>query len=282
MAKSIRFRRQRKTAMTSQPPDPDPQERPDTSTLGRIVAHRGASQVAPENTLIAFREAARQGARWLEFDVSLLGDGTPVVHHDATLDRCTDSTGALDQLTSAGLAGIDSGRWFGAQFSAEPLATLEQTLDLIAELDLSANLEMKPHGAAPEPIARAVATALGARPWTGARILVSSFNLGALQALRRIMPRQPLAMLYENPPADWPEVLAALRASSLHIWHECLTGDILAQARELGFHVRVYTIDEPLRMEPFRAAGLTGVITNHPPQFLDDPDWAAWAATQPV
>ena len=259
--------------MTNQPPD--------TSTPGRIVAHRGASQVAPENTLIAFRQAARQGARWLEFDVSLLGDGTPEIHHDATLDRCTDSTGALDQLTAADLVGIDSGRWFGAQFAAEPIATLEQTLDLINELDLSANLEMKPHGAAPSPMARAVATALAARPWAGARILVSSFNLGALQALRQLMPSQPLAMLYENPPADWPEVLASLSASSLHIWHEFLTRDILAKAQDHGFHVRVYTINEPHLMEPFRDAGLAGVITNHPPLFLDDPSWAAWATTQP-
>ena len=141
-----------------------PLPRPDTDTPGRIVAHRGASRAAPENTLAAFRLASRQGARWLEFDVSLLGDGTPVLHHDKTLDRCTNGTGALDRLTAADLAGIDAGSWFGAQFTGEPLATLEQALDLIGELDLSANLEMKPHGAPPEPIARTVATALGTRP----------------------------------------------------------------------------------------------------------------------
>ena len=126
--------------MMSQPSDANLHGRPDTSTRGRIVAHRGASRAAPENTLIAFRLAARQGARWLEFDVSLLGDGTPVLHHDRTLDRCTDGTGRLDRLTAADLAGIDAGRWFGAQYTGEPLATLEQALDLIGELDLSANL----------------------------------------------------------------------------------------------------------------------------------------------
>ncbi len=267
--------------MTNKPPCAGLQSRPDTSTSGRIVAHRGASRIAPENTLSAFRLAAGQGARWLEFDVSLLGDGTLVVHHDKTLDRCTDATGPLDQLSAADLSGIDAGRWFGAQYTGEPLATLEQTLDLIEELDLSANLEMKLHGAAPEPMVRAVASALDRRPWARARILVSSFDLGALEALRRVMPEQPLAVLNKIPLTDWPEVLTALRACSLHIRQEYLTGGILAEANRHGFHVRVFTINEPHRMEPFRAAGgtggLTGVITNHPPLFLDDPDWAAWA-----
>jgi len=257
-----------------------PPPRPDTDTRGRIVAHRGASRGAPENTLAALRLASRLGAHWLEFDVSLLGDATPVLHHDATLERCTDATGPLDRLVAADLAGIDAGGWFGTQYAGEPLATLAQALDLIGELGLSANLEMKLHGAAPEPIARAIAGALASRPWARTRILASSYNLGALKALRRLMPEQPLAVLYHDPPAGWPEVLAALGACSLHIRHQHLTREILTRARTHGFHVRVYTINEPPLMEPFRAAGLTGVITNHPPLFLDDPAWAAWADDQ--
>ena len=255
----------------------EPHRRPDTSTRGRIVAHRGASRVAPENTLSAFRKAAQLGANWLEFDVSLLGDATPVVHHDATLDRCTDYTGPLDRLTAADLAGIDAGSWFDEQFSGEPLATLNQALDLIGGLDMSANLEMKPHDAPFEPIARAVASALERRPWARDRILVSSFKLGALEALRRLMPQQPIAVLYEDPPANWPEVLAGLNARSLHIWYEFLTLEILALAQEHRIDARVYTINEPPLMEPFRDHGLTGVISDHPPLFLDDPAWADWA-----
>ena len=76
---------------------------------GRIVAHRGASRVAPENTLAAFREAAAQGARWIEFDVSLLGDGTPVIFHDPTLDRCTDATGPLGTGVATRAAGAGGG-----------------------------------------------------------------------------------------------------------------------------------------------------------------------------
>lgn len=257
-------------------------EFPDTDAPGRIIAHRGASRVAPENTLGAFRAAARQGAGWIEFDVSLLGDGTPVLHHDATLDRCTDRSGPLAELRAADLAGIDAGGWFGPAFAGEPLATLDAALELIGALGLSANLEMKPHGAPPGPVAEAVAAELGRRSWSAARILVSSFEPGALAALRRLMPGQPLAALYEAPPDDWPEVLAGLGAASLHVWHEALDPALLARARAEGVRLRVYTVNDPARLAPFREAGLAGVITDHPPLFLVDPDWAAWAAGQAV
>ncbi len=254
--------------------------RPDTSTPGKIVAHRGARQVAPENTLAAFRAAASQGARWLEFDVSLLGDGTPVLCHDETLDRCTDASGPLSSIGRDDLSGIDAGSWFSAEFAGEPLPTLDRALGLIDELGLSANLEIKPHDRPPEPVVRAVATALSRLAWAESRILVSSFDLAALEALRRLMPAQPIAVLYEEPPSDWPDALADIRACSLHIWHEFLTRDLIERARQSRFHVRVYTINDPARMLPYREAGLTGVITDHPPLFLGDPGWAAWGAGQ--
>lgn len=258
----------------------DPRTFPDTDSPGRVIAHRGASRVAPENTLSAFREAARQGARWIEFDVSLLGDGTPVIHHDGTLDRCSDGTGPLAALSAADLAGIDAGGWRGAAFAGEPVPTLDQALGLIDGLGLSANLEMKLHDRDPGAMAGAVAAALARHPWTATRIVVSSFELAALAALADRMPEQPLAVLYEAPAADWPEVLRGLRARSLHIDHRHLDTAILARARTEGFRVRVYTINEPARVARWRTAGLTGVITDHPPLFLDDPSWAAWAATR--
>lgn len=262
------------------PDTEDPRDFPDTDSSGRIIAHRGASRVAPENTLSAFREAARQGARWIEFDVALLGDATPVIHHDDTLDRCTNRRGALARLTAADLAGIDAGSWRGAAFAAEPLATLEDTLDLIDRLGLSANLEIKLHDADAATMARVVADALGRHPWTATRILVSSFELQPLAELRRHMPLQPLAVLYEAPPAAWPGTLRDLRARSLHIAHEFLDAGLLARATAEGFHLRVYTVNQPDRVAPFRDIGLTGVITDHPPLFLAHPAWAAWAADQ--
>lgn len=251
---------------------------PRTARPGRIMAHRGASQVAPENTLAAFRIARAQGADWFEFDVSLLGDGTPVVHHDATLERCTSGTGPLTGIGQSDLARIDAGGWFDPAFTGEPLPTLDAALNLIAGLGFSANLEMKPQGAPPGPLAEQVAMALAARPWAAERIVVSSFDFEALVALRGLAPGQPLAMLWEAPPPDWPAWLRRIGAEALHIWWKDLTLDLLDEALAEDTRLRVYTANDPVAMAPFRRPGLTSVITDHPPLYFDDPDWAAWAA----
>ncbi|MEM8761461.1 MAG: glycerophosphodiester phosphodiesterase family protein, partial [Pseudomonadota bacterium] len=151
----------------------------------RIVAHRGASGTAPENTLAAFRAASALGAEWVEFDVTLLGDGTPVIHHDATLDRTTNRSGPLSALNASDLAEIDAGAHFDARFTGEPLPTLEATLDLLCAEDLCANIELKPHGA-PDSTAQAVIGLLGARPRVPDRVTVSSFDHDALEVVRRL------------------------------------------------------------------------------------------------
>jgi glycerophosphoryl diester phosphodiesterase len=254
------------------------ESRPAVAEPGRVIAHRGASRVAPENTLAAFRAAAGQGARWIEFDVSLLGDGTPIVFHDPTLDRCTDAAGPLSAIGSADLARIRAGALHGERFAGEPIPTLDAALDLIEELGLFANLEMKPHANPRGATTAAVAGALGSRPWADERIVTSSFDLAELAAFRHALPEAPLAVLYTRPPRDWQAQLAVLRAEALHLQHDKLTAKVLADARAAGFRVRVYTINEPALMAPFREQGLTSVITDHPPLFLDDPAWAEWAA----
>jgi glycerophosphoryl diester phosphodiesterase len=245
---------------------------------GRVVAHRGASRVAPENTLAAFRAAAGQGVRWIEFDACLLGDGTAVVFHDPTLDRCTNATGPLSRIGRADLARIGAGRLHGARFADEPVPTLEAALDLIDELGLFANLEIKPHAYPRGATAAAVVEALRGRPWARERIVTSSFDLAELAAFRRALPDVPVAVLYTRPPRDWRARLAELDAEALHVRHDKLTARVLAEAQEAGIQVRVYTINQPELMVPFRGQGLTGVITDHPPLFLDDPAWADWAA----
>lgn len=257
--------------------------RPMPDDPGRIIAHRGASRVAPENTLAAFRAAHAQGARWIEFDVSALGDGTPVVFHDRTLDRCTSASGPLTSIGRAELTGIRAGALFAPEFADEPLPTLEQVLDLIEELGLYANLELKTYRDDPAhrtgPLAAAVAEALASRPLAAARMTMSSFDEDELAAFRAAMPGAAAALLVEKPPADWRARLTRLGAEALHLEFTHLSQSLLAEARSFGFRVRVYTINEPQLMEPFRPLGLTGVITDHPPLFLDEPAWAAWAET---
>lgn len=246
------------------------------AALPRMIAHRGASRAAPENTLAAIEAAARQGAGAVEIDMSLLGDGTPVVFHDPTLERTGGGTGPLSAIGAGDLAALDAGAWFGRGFAGEPVPTLEAALDRVAALDLALNLELKPHDGPPGAVAEAAARALGARAWARSRVVVSSFSEAALAALRALAPAQPLAMLWGAPPRHWPETLAALGAEALHIdWREANPA-VAAGAREAGVALRVYTANDPAALLPMRE-GLDGVITDHPPLYFEDPAWGPWA-----
>lgn len=253
--------------------------RPNVSDPGRVIAHRGASQVAPENTLSAFREAARQGAFWVEFDVSLLGDDTPVVHHDATLERCTSGAGPLTAIAQGDLSSIQAGVAHGARFPEEPLPTLEMALDLIEELGFWANLEMKPHTSEAGVLSSVVAEALSGRSWTRSRVITSSFILSELQAFRAKMPDAPVAVLWDEPPEYWRAEVDALNAAAMHLSYKHIRQSLVIDATAQGIDTRVFTINEPPLMERFRDHGLTGVITDHPPLFLEDPNWRDWAAS---
>ena len=254
-----------------------PDHLPRPATPGRLVAHRGASLAAPENTLAAFAAARGLGIRWVEFDVSLLGDGTAVVHHDATLERCTDTAGPLSAIERADLARIGAGRRFGGAWAGEPIPTLTATLDFLEAAGMSANLEMKPQGADPGPLAETVAGALAERDWTRAQVLVASFSAEALAALAPALPGQPLALLVDAPEPGWPEHVAALGAGALHMNWRRLAPAHLEAAEASGLDLRVYTANEPEALAPLRRPGLTGVITDDPAAFLAVPDWAAWA-----
>lgn len=251
-------------------------DRPNCTDPGRVIAHRGASAIAPENTLSAFQLAAEQGARWIEFDVSLLGDGTPVVIHDASLNRCSDWTGPINQLTQYDLSGIDAGEWKNSEYTGEKIPTLEETLDEIAALGLFANLELKPHEEETGRLTAAVAPLLNARDWTQDRIITSSFALPELTVFRSVMPQAPVAVLYDEAPSDWYTTLAGLNAAAMHLNWRYLSQSLLTEVTSLGFDLRVFTTNDPEVIAPFRAHGLTSVITDHPPLFLEDPEWAEW------
>ena len=244
-------------------------DRPNVTDPGRLLAHRGASHAAPENTLGAFRTAKQQGVDWIEFDVSLLGDGTPVIHHDPTLDRCTNRSGPLSGIGADSLAALEAG-------PGEPLPTLDQTLDLLEETRMYANLEMKIHDRPTGQHATIVAEALKVRTWARDRVIISSFSVVELSVLRELMPTVPLAVVHRKPPPDWPEHVDRVRAAALHVHFSHLDHEILDTARDRGIDVRAFTVNEPALISPFRDHGLTGIITDHPPLYLDCPEWAGW------
>lgn len=237
-------------------------------TRDEVQAHRGASAVAPENTLAAFRAAAEQGARWVELDVALLADETLVVIHDDSVDRTTSGTGKLATLQRADLETLDAGAWFDPRFAGERLPTLSQVMAVLGELGLGANIEIKqhPHHRSLDQLVDAVQRDISEHK--DVPVMISSFDPDALKAMHAREPDLELAMLWSELPADWQARLAAIPAGTIHLNYKSLSIGFLEQARQSGIKVRAWTSNNPAELGSFWDAGLTGVITDNPKLFL--------------
>ena len=234
-----------------------------------VQAHRGASALAPENTIAAFRKAAAQGAKWVELDVALLGDGTLVVIHDVTIDRTTSGSGALGDMRRANLDGLDAGSWFDGEFAGEPLPTLDAVIAELGKLGLNANVEIKQHAhhRSLDQLVQTVQAAI-ARRATQTEIMISSFDPAALRAMHTLEPDLEMAMLWGRPPEDWEAQLAAIPAGTIHMHFKALSIGLLEETSKRGIKVRAWTCNNPVQLVSFWDAGLTGVITDDPSLFL--------------
>ncbi len=160
-----------------------------------IIAHRGASGHAPENTLAAFRKAVAQGATFIETDLQLSRDVRLVAIHDATVNRTTNGQGSVQDMTLADLRRLDAGSWFGSEFTGERIPTLEEILEFSKRNDVVFYLEIKPGGS------RGGEHALvGALRESGEipRVVVISFDPEIVLNLRKIEPTLMTGLLYDG------------------------------------------------------------------------------------
>lgn len=235
-----------------------------------VQAHRGASAIAPENTIAAFHAAAEAGAKWVELDVALSADDTLVVIHDDSVDRTSSGRGSLGDLTADQIGALDGGSWFDARYAGERIPTLAETIAALGELGLSANVEIKqhPHHKSLDQLVRAVQAEIVKRA-PATRIMISSFDAECLRAMHKLEPELEMAMLWVEVPADWEEVLASIPAKTIHMHYKALSIGLLEHLRERGIKVRVWTCNDPVELVSFWNAGLSGVITDNPALFLE-------------
>ncbi len=212
-----------------------------------VGAHRGASADYPENTPAAFAAATAQGADFWEFDVRLSGDGVPMVIHDATIDRTTRGRGEVGKLTAAMLEG----------YGVPSLATV-----LASEAGHLYNVELKADGDA-AALAAAVATVVGTLRLER-RVLISSFDHAVLPLVKAFVPAVLTGVLYERPLADPAAYARALGADALHPYFRLAGARFINAARDAGLAVIPWTVDRPLYLRYFAAAGVPGIISNRP------------------
>jgi len=232
----------------------------------RIIAHRCGGALAPENTLAGLYLAARLGCRAVEFDVMLSLDGVPVLMHDETLERTTDGVGPVAAYRYDDLRKLDAGVRYGGAFRGEVVPSLEQALAVCAELDLWANVEIKPStGRAAET--GAVVGRLLAQRWTGDGV-VSSFAPAALVAARQVAPQFDYALLVDSIPAAWRQRLAAAGARALHVDAAHAELRVVAEIVGAGIPLACYTVNDRQTAARLFAADVAAVFTDHPDIWL--------------
>ena len=273
-----------------------------------VIAHRGASAYAPENTLASFEKAAELGADWFELDCTLTQDGHVIVIHDDSVDRTTTGQGkAMDQTLEA-LKALDAGTWYAPEFAGQRLPTIEEALDL-AKDRIGVYIEIKNSGNDGPVIERMVQDAKAAGTmdralrdrWMTAVEESGTPNLAltrsVIAAIRaRNMKRQVVIQsfspvvcfiaLAEAPeirteylggydkekPESWTSFLAlgrCMRVAGFNLRHNDLTPDMLADFHRNGETVAVWTVDKPEDMARYAEMGVDSIITNKPDVCLD-------------
>ena len=241
-----------------------------------VIAHRGFSAVAPENTQAAFELAKAAGADLIELDYYHSKDGVPVLMHDGTLDRTTDAKVkfgaekvAPKDRTAAELTSLDAGKWFSPQFAGNKVMTLDAALDVIQNGGRTL-IERKQGDAA-------TCVELLRKKNLVNELVVQAFDWSYLRDFHAIEPRQVLGAL--GPPGSYDgkrltaeekelnpkwvdEVLKT--GSKAVVWNKQISKEAVAYAHKKGLKVWVYTINDPALANDLLDMGIDGIITDNP------------------
>lgn len=230
---------------------------------GFVIGHRGAGGLAPENTLAALRTGIEQGARAVEVDVHQTADGVLVVMHDPTVERTTDGSGAIAELTLAQIDELDAGAWFGAGFAGERVPTLDAVLDSVAGQEgVTLYIEVKDpdrYASLSETLAETLRRRAGRPP-----VVVISFDHDWLVEFHELAPDVSLGALgtFKTPDADLPVAAADL------LWISVLLDPALvARLHRRGWRVLVWTVNRGWQMRLLRWLGVDGITTDYPDRW---------------
>ncbi|MFK7890923.1 MAG: glycerophosphodiester phosphodiesterase family protein [Granulosicoccus sp.] len=242
-------------------------EKHTNGSLARIIAHRGASGEAPENTLAAMSLAYEQGAKCVEIDVSISRDGVPYVHHDDNLDRCTSGTGLLCEHMAEELDELDASKLMPV-YSPEALPRLSALIAVLDHLELGLNLEIKPRKGLEEATVEAICKLLE-NCWPQRLPLVfSSFSQQSLDIARRRSPDIARALLVDKLPGNWLTSVQTFECCNLHARASSLQQQDVIDVKQQGFNLYAYTVNDEALAAKLSQWGVDGVFTDYPGRLL--------------
>ncbi len=226
------------------------------------IAHRGNSGECPENTVAAFLSAVEIGVDMIELDVWWTQDRELVVMHDATVDRCTDGTGAISEMTLAQIKALDAGSWMDQRFAAEQVPTLAEAFAVIPH-PVGINMHLKTVTPEPAFVRQVHRTAVEADVLT--RLLVVHDDLPTLQRFRTLDDTPDFCLL--PPTGDGNEYIAVAEQHGFRVLQPgrgmmCVEFCRAVQAH--GMRANVFYADTAEDMRQYIAWGIDGILTNYP------------------
>lgn len=229
------------------------------------IAHRGASAIAPENTLAAFQKAIEIGVDAVELDLHGTADGEIIAIHDATLDRTTNMSGHVRQHDLESIKQADAGAWFKPEFKEEPVPTLAESLDCITK-NTVAVLEIKD-----ETITEAVVEKIREMKLQE-HVVVISFHTSVLQTVRSHAPDIPTGWLIGSSngrtnPIQLCQQLSVLGCSLLNVNHQIITAEFAYEILRRGIALWSWTVDDIDQMRNLLEIGVQGITSNYPEYF---------------
>ncbi len=228
-----------------------------------FVAHRGGGSLAPENTLSAMRTGTRFGYKMAEYDVKLSSDGVAILMHDSVLNRTTNGKGSAGDLNFAEIAALDAGSWYSPDFAGETVPTLEAIARYTQAVGMASNIEIKPTPGL-EEITGARVAELAQTLWATAALppLLSSFSIESLRAAKQAVPSLPRGWITESLSEGWQRAVSELGCVSIHLKHTLVTQAMIAELRQAGLRIAVWTVNDPIRANELLDWGIDALITD--------------------
>ncbi|WP_017379452.1 glycerophosphodiester phosphodiesterase [Paenisporosarcina sp. TG-14] len=229
----------------------------------KIYAHRGSSGTHPENTLAAFKEAARLEIFGVELDVHLTQDDKLVVIHDESINRTSNGKGFVRDLTLSELRAYDFGNWFGDDFKGESIPTLEEVLKIFQNTAHHLNIELKSDIFEYEGMGDKVLH-LVEKMGLAERVLISSFDHEAVRNFKKSAPLIEVALVTMDVLVDAYDYARFIPADALHISYPAALRKMTKEAMLKGAIIRVFTVNEVLDVQALQQIGVHAIFTDFP------------------
>ena len=229
-----------------------------------FFAHRGASAYAPENTLEAFHLALEQGARLVEFDVKLTADQQVIILHDQTVDRTTDGSGNVKQLSVREIKKLDAGGWFDEKYRNVKIPTLDEVFESLGN-SLCMNVELTNYATPFDGLVKRVCE-LVKKHRLESSILFSSFYPTNLIQARNLLPEVPCGQLALPGRSGWWQRSwgGLINIQADHPFTSDVTSNTVVKAHNHGRLIHVWTVNGPDEMRRLCGLGVDGFFTDDP------------------